>query len=75
VSLQITYSPGWKASAAGKPAAITADGLAQMVVHTDCTGSCEVDLAYDGGWEAKLLRLLSVITLFGVAIAVYVSRR
>lgn len=75
ISLQITYEPGWKAFAGGKAAFITPDGLAQMVVRADCSGSCEVDLSYDGGWEAKLTRLLSVITILGVALAVHFSTR
>jgi hypothetical protein len=75
ISLQITYHPGWKASAGGKAASITADGLAQMVIHADCAGPCEVDLSYDGGWEGKLTRLLSVITILGVALAVRFSTR
>ncbi|HSP69013.1 MAG TPA: hypothetical protein VLN48_14910, partial [Bryobacteraceae bacterium] len=73
ISLQITYEPGWKAFAGGKAASITSDGLAQMVVRADCSGSCEVDLSYDGGWEAKLTRLLSVITILGVVLAVRFS--
>ena len=75
ISLQITYHPGWKAVAGGKAASITSDGLAQMVIHADCSGPCEVDLSYDGGWEAKLTRLLSVITILGVALAVHFSTR
>jgi len=75
ISLQITYHPGWKAFAGGKAAPITADGLAQMVVHADCRGPCEVDLSYDGGWEGKLTRLLSVITILCVALAVRFSTR
>ena len=75
ISLQITYHPGWKALAGGKAASITSDGLAQMVIHADCPGPCEVDLSYDGGWEGKLTRLLSVITILGVALAVRFSTR
>jgi hypothetical protein len=68
ISLQITYHPGWKAFAGGKAASITSDGLAQMVVHADCSGLCEVDLSYDGGWEGKALRMLSLATILGVAL-------
>jgi hypothetical protein len=75
ISVQITYHPGWKAFSGGKAASITPDGLAQMVVHADCSGSCEVDLSYDGGWEGKLTRLASVITILGVALGVLFSRR
>ena len=75
ISLQITYHPGWKAFAGGKAASITSDGLAQMVIHADCPGPCEVDLSYDGGWEGKLTRLLSVITILGVALWVRFSTR
>jgi len=73
ISLQITYHPGWKAFAGGKAASITSDGLAQMVIHADCPEPCEVDLSYDGGWEGKLTRVLSVITILGVALGVRFS--
>ena len=75
VSLQITYHPGWKAFAGGKAASITSDGLAQMVIHADCSGSCEVDLSYDGGWEAKVVRILSLATIVGVAVWVVAGLR
>jgi len=73
ISLQITYHPGWKAFAGGKAASITSDGLAQMVIHADCPGPCDVDLSYDGGWEGKITRVLSVITILGVAVWVRFS--
>ncbi|MCU1335388.1 MAG: hypothetical protein JWO19_969 [Bryobacterales bacterium] len=75
VSLQITYEPGWKAVTGGKAASITSDGLGQMVIHADCSGICEVDLDYDGGWEGKVLRILSLATILGVALWVVAGLR
>ncbi len=68
ISLQITYHPGWNALADGKRATITADGLGQMVVHAECASDCEVALNYDGGWEGKGLRIVSLITILSAAL-------
>lgn len=67
ISLQITYRAGWKATTDGRPVAIVPDGLAQMAIHAGCSGPCEVDLSYDGGWEDKGLRIVSLATILGTA--------
>ena len=67
LSIVINYHPGWKARANGRPAPVAADGLGQMVIRPVCSGACEVELSYDGGFEGKLTRWLSLATLGGIA--------
>lgn len=56
----VNFHPGWRAYRAdGSPSPITANAQGQIVA------SEPVLLAYDGGLEAKLCRLVSVLTLLG----------
>jgi hypothetical protein len=59
LSVQVTHHPGWHASVGGRPQQIFKDGLGLMYLKPACTGSCEVVLEYDGGWELRLCRWLS----------------
>ena len=67
LSVEVTHHPGWKATSAGRAVPISRDGLGQMILRPSCAGGCEIELAYDGGWEGKLCRVISVATIFGVA--------
>ena len=42
------------------------DGLGLIWVHPGCNGPCEVQLDYDGGWELRLCRWLSVLAVAGL---------
>ena len=66
VSVQTAWHPGWHARANGRPAEIRRDGLGFLNVLPRCSGSCEIALDYDGGWEYKLCRLLSALTVLGL---------
>jgi hypothetical protein len=70
LSVQVTYHPGWKATAGAHSAPISKDGLGQMILSPERPGDYDIDLVYDGGWESKLCRLLSAIILLSVAITV-----
>ncbi len=61
LAVQVTYSPGWHASAGGRPVSITRDALGLMTLRPGCSGTCSVRLFYDGGSEAKLLGMASVV--------------
>ncbi|HEY6343738.1 MAG TPA: hypothetical protein VIY49_19770 [Bryobacteraceae bacterium] len=63
ISIQTTYDPGWIALANGKPARVAPDGLGMSVIHPDCDGACSIDFVFDGGWERKLCRALSIATI------------
>jgi len=63
ISVQETYHAGWHAKVNGSPQTISKDGLGQMVIEPECSGACTVDLAYDGGLEMRLARILSFSTM------------
>ncbi len=48
VSVQVAWFPGWKATANGRPSAISTDGLGFLLLQPRCTGDCEIDLAWTG---------------------------
>jgi hypothetical protein len=54
VSVQATYSPGWRAVAAGKPVEIAPDGLGFLALKPACNGACQITLTFDGGLEWRL---------------------
>ena len=43
--------------------ALERDGLGLMWIRPGCNGACEVDLAYDGGWELRLCHYLSLAAI------------
>jgi hypothetical protein len=58
LSVQLTYHPGWRALVNGRPTALRRDNISQMVVDPGFDGPVSVELIYDGGIEARLLRWL-----------------
>ena len=75
VAARVSYHPGWKASANGKPAAITSDGLGLQIIQPDCNGPCDIRLVYDGGWELRLCRWASALTILGLLAGSVIRRR
>ncbi len=69
VAVQITYAAGWMAEANGKPARITRDGIGLVTIHPQCAGPCEVELSWDGGWERRACRILSLLVMLAFAFA------
>jgi len=67
VAVQVTYDPGWIATANGRPAAITRDGIGLLTLHPQCDGRCEIDLTFEGGAERRVCLGLSLLVMFGVA--------
>lgn len=59
VSVQSTYDKGWRATANGHPVEVTPDGIGLTVIHSNCSGSCDVRLIFDGGLERRVCRGLS----------------
>jgi hypothetical protein len=53
LSVQVSYAPGWHATANGRPARLQSDRLGLLLVEPRCTGRCQVTLTYDGGAEAR----------------------
>ncbi len=78
LSVQISYHPGWRATANGRPVRLYGDPLGQIVVEPNCSGACRVELVYDGGHQMRLARAVAWAALFtGVAVclAPVVGRR
>jgi hypothetical protein len=66
VSVQTAYHSGWHARANGRAAEVRRDGLGFLLIEPRCDGPCEIELSYDGGWEYRLCRWLSLLTVIGV---------
>ncbi len=75
VAVQMNYHPGWHAWANGRAVPIERDGIGQIWLRPGCTGSCTVELRYNGGAELILCRWLSVLTLAGAALLLAFSWR
>lgn len=65
VSVQITYHPGWRALANGKPSRVFSDGLGQLVMEPHCGGACKLELIYDGGFEMRSAKIVSTASWLG----------
>ena len=67
VSVQVTYTPGWRATVNGAPQRVARDGLGFILLTPECRGSCEIALVYDGGFEWRAACLASLLGLAFVA--------
>ena len=59
ISIQVSYHSGWHAKAGGRTVELRRDGLGLMWLRPHCSGPCEIQLDYDGGWELRLCRFVS----------------
>jgi hypothetical protein len=71
VAIQVTYHPGWHATANGKGIPVRRDGLGLMWLDSPCAGPCEIELEYSGGWELRLCRWISALTLLAIVAWIY----
>ena len=65
--MQVTYDPGWVATANGRPVVVTRDGIGLITLHPLCDGRCEIELSFDGGAQRRICLELSAFVMFGVA--------
>lgn len=63
ISVQVSYHPGWHAIVNGHRAQLDRDGLGLMWLRPGCNGACEVELNYDGGFELRACRFLSLAAI------------
>lgn len=71
LSVQVNAHFGWHASIGGRPFPIEQDGLGYMVLDPHRTGPVTIDLAWDGGVEAKILWWLRIGALLTAAAVLY----
>lgn len=75
LSVQETYHAGWHASVGGRKQEIFKDGLGLMWLRPSCSGSCEVVLDYDGGWELRLCRWISWLAMAALFLLPVMEKR
>ncbi len=75
VSIQITYVPGWHASANGRSIPITHDALGLILLHPACHGPCQIEMSYDGGRERSITLLLSLATALSLSLCLLARLR
>jgi hypothetical protein len=75
ISVQVSYHPGWHAKAENRPVEVRRDGLGLIWLQPACSGPCEIQLDYDGGWELRLCRYLSFAALVLLLIVLLRRRR
>ncbi|MBZ5632761.1 MAG: hypothetical protein LAO55_06470 [Acidobacteriia bacterium] len=71
LSLQISYDPGWRATANGAAIPTQKDALGFLVLKPDCHGSCTIDLIYDGGLQRRVMDFLCVLGFTACAWMLY----
>jgi hypothetical protein len=74
ISIQVSYHPGWHARIDGRPAAVHADGLGLMWLRPEPNGASSVEMDYDGGWELRLCRWLSLVGILVAAVCLLRGR-
>ena len=58
--MQVSYHPGWHATVAGRRCTVNSDALGLIWLAPECSGRCDISLDYDGGWELRLSRYISL---------------
>jgi hypothetical protein len=74
ISVQISYHPGWHAKVGSRTTDLHSDGLGLMWLRPECSGPCEIQLDYNGGWELRLCRYLSFAAMV-LSLSVLLRRR
>jgi hypothetical protein len=79
LAVQVSYHPGWTARVNGDPRPVTPDKIGQIVIEPGCAGACVVEIAYDGGMEMRVARVISWSALTAglcwILVAFLVGRR
>lgn len=75
VSVQISYDPGWRATANGAVIRTQKDALGFLLLEPECSGSCKVELTYDGGTQRRVMDSLCICGISVCAWLVYRRRR
>ena len=73
--MQLSYDPGWRAVVGGEPRRVFSDELELLVVDPECSGRCVIELIYEGGMEARILRWLSWVAAIGSVVWVGLDGR
>lgn len=81
VSIQVSWHPGWHATAQGGHLPLFRDALGLMWLRPECKTPCRIELDYDGGWALRLCRWVSyaasggMLTLLSICFGRAVRKR
>lgn len=75
VFLQVSYHPGWHATAGGRSVKLHRDALGLTWFEPGCSAPCEIELNYDGGWELRVCRIVSLLAMVSLLVGLVVKRR
>jgi hypothetical protein len=64
ISVQVNYSPGWRASVNGWVIPVRKDGIGLIVLEPGCDGVCDVRLRFGATGEVWVCRILSGLVFF-----------
>jgi hypothetical protein len=73
ISVQVNYVAGWQAQVDGHDAIVRPDGLGLLVVESDCTGACTVQLVFEGPTGVQTAKVVSGIAVAGSLAAVAIG--
>ena len=68
ISVQISYAPGWRATANGKPQPLEPDGLGLISMRPVCEGACTIALEFGTSPEAGFAGAASLILMAGTVL-------
>jgi hypothetical protein len=71
VSVQENFHPGWHAD----PGRVFQDGLGLIAIEPRCSGTCRIELTYDGGAEMQIATWASRAALVGGLFWIWISRK
>jgi len=66
---------GWHAKVGSRAIDLRRDGLGLILLRPDCSGLCEIQLDYDGGWELRLCRYISFASIGVTSQLCFLRRR
>jgi len=75
VSIQVSYHPGWRATANGRGVPVSRDALGFIAVSPGCSGPCDLRLVFTGGREYTITRIVSICAWISVFLALLLSAR
>jgi len=74
ISVQVSYAPGWRASAGDRKIPIRKDGIGLLVLEPGCDGVCDVRLDFGPTPEAWICRVFSLLATFAMIASLTVAR-
>lgn len=75
VSVQVSYHPGWRATANGRDIPVAHDALGFIAVPPGCSGPCDLRLVFTGGREYGITKVVSICAWISVFLALLLYAR